>query len=210
LTLMRGARVFWSEQTDPAARRSPAHPSIFSAAMNAFCGISTLPNWRIFLPAFYLSSGLRLRVGDAADLAMRQRIRRRHQRSEKRRRRVGGWTQADRNIPGQRRFAHFNGSSGLTQAGLSLSIRPASDRPASALPGAVHDRRADTIRSASGGMCFTPLGLRFAPPADGLCGSPQESRRGRTLNNLTLRIRTDRVRASPPVAPASIGPVHAL
>jgi hypothetical protein len=36
--------------------------SIFSAAMNA-CGISTLPNWRIFfLPSFCLSSSLRLRV----------------------------------------------------------------------------------------------------------------------------------------------------
>jgi len=39
------------------------HPSIFSAAMNASCGMSTLPNWRIFfLPAFCFSSSLRLRV----------------------------------------------------------------------------------------------------------------------------------------------------
>ena len=139
---MRGARVFWSEQTDPAARRSPAHPSIFSAAMNAFCGISTLPNWRIFLPAFYLSSGLRLRVatppispcGSASGGATNGV-------------KSGGGGLADgpkrtRNIPGQRRFAHFNGSSGLTQAGLSLSIRPASDRPASALPGADAQARA--------------------------------------------------------------------
>ena len=38
------------------------HPSIFSAAMNASCGISTLPNCRIFfLPAFCFSSSLRLR-----------------------------------------------------------------------------------------------------------------------------------------------------
>ncbi len=38
------------------------YPSIFSALMNADCGISTLPNWRIFfLPAFCLSSSLRLR-----------------------------------------------------------------------------------------------------------------------------------------------------
>ena len=37
--------------------------SIFSALMNASCGISTLPNWRIFfLPAFCLSRSLRLRV----------------------------------------------------------------------------------------------------------------------------------------------------
>ncbi len=43
-------------------RGSPRHPSIFNAEMNASCGISTLPNWRIFfLPAFCLSSSLRLR-----------------------------------------------------------------------------------------------------------------------------------------------------
>jgi drug/metabolite transporter (DMT)-like permease len=36
---------------------------IFSALMKASCGISTLPNWRIFfLPAFCFSSSLRLRV----------------------------------------------------------------------------------------------------------------------------------------------------
>ena len=36
---------------------------IFSAAMNASCGISTLPNWRIFfLPRFCASRSLRLRV----------------------------------------------------------------------------------------------------------------------------------------------------
>jgi hypothetical protein len=39
------------------------HTSTFSAAMNASCGMSTLPNWRIFfLPAFCFSSSLRLRV----------------------------------------------------------------------------------------------------------------------------------------------------
>ena len=41
----------------------PLQLSIFKAAMNASCGISTLPNWRIFfLPAFCFSSSLRLRV----------------------------------------------------------------------------------------------------------------------------------------------------
>ena len=40
-----------------------AHTSTFSAAMNASCGMSTLPNWRIFfLPFFCLSRSLRLRV----------------------------------------------------------------------------------------------------------------------------------------------------
>ena len=39
------------------------HSSIFNAEMNASCGMSTFPNWRIFfLPAFCLSSSLRLRV----------------------------------------------------------------------------------------------------------------------------------------------------
>ncbi len=37
--------------------------SIFRALMNASCGMSTRPNWRIFfLPAFCLSRSLRLRV----------------------------------------------------------------------------------------------------------------------------------------------------
>ena len=37
--------------------------SIFSASINASCGISTLPNWRMrFLPAFCFSRSLRLRV----------------------------------------------------------------------------------------------------------------------------------------------------
>ena len=37
--------------------------SIFSAAMNASCGISTFPNWRMrFLPAFCFSRSLRLRL----------------------------------------------------------------------------------------------------------------------------------------------------
>ena len=39
------------------------YASILSAAMNASCGMSTLPNWRIFFfPAFCFSSSLRLRV----------------------------------------------------------------------------------------------------------------------------------------------------
>ena len=39
------------------------YTSTLSAAMNASCGMSTLPNWRMrFLPSFYLSSSLRLRV----------------------------------------------------------------------------------------------------------------------------------------------------
>lgn len=55
----------------PSNRGSPAacttaetsQLSIFKAAMNADCGISTLPNWRIFfLPAFCFSRSLRLRV----------------------------------------------------------------------------------------------------------------------------------------------------
>ncbi len=38
------------------------YPSIFSAARNALCGMSTLPNWRIrFLPSFCFSSSFRLR-----------------------------------------------------------------------------------------------------------------------------------------------------
>ncbi len=46
------------------ARRAEAQPSpIFSASMNAACGMSTLPNWRMrFLPSFCFSSSLRLRV----------------------------------------------------------------------------------------------------------------------------------------------------
>ena len=36
--------------------------SIFNAAMNASCGISTFPNWRIrFFPSFCLSSSFRFR-----------------------------------------------------------------------------------------------------------------------------------------------------
>ena len=43
--------------------RAQRHTSTFSAAMNASCGISTLPNWRMrFLPSFCFSSSLRLRV----------------------------------------------------------------------------------------------------------------------------------------------------
>jgi hypothetical protein len=40
----------------------PQSSLAFNAAMNALCGISTSPNWRMrFLPAFCLSSSLRLR-----------------------------------------------------------------------------------------------------------------------------------------------------
>ena len=45
------------------AARGAQFSSIFRAAMKASCGISTLPNWRIFfLPFFCFSSSLRLRV----------------------------------------------------------------------------------------------------------------------------------------------------
>ncbi len=44
-------------------RGAERHTSTFSAAMNASCGISTLPNWRMrFLPSFCFSRSLRLRV----------------------------------------------------------------------------------------------------------------------------------------------------
>ena len=47
----------------PSSRPGPPQLSIFNAAMKASCGMSTFPNWRIFfLPAFCLSSSLRLRV----------------------------------------------------------------------------------------------------------------------------------------------------
>ena len=47
----------------PWPQAPPPHPSIFNAARNAVCGISTRPNWRIrFLPSFCLSSSLRLRL----------------------------------------------------------------------------------------------------------------------------------------------------
>jgi len=40
-----------------------SHISTFSAAMNASCGISTLPNWRMrFLPSYCFSRSLRLCV----------------------------------------------------------------------------------------------------------------------------------------------------
>ena len=42
---------------------APRQTSTFSAAMNASCGMSTLPNWRIFfLPSFCFSRSFRLRV----------------------------------------------------------------------------------------------------------------------------------------------------
>ena len=53
---------------DAGPRTSPANPdqpqlSTFSAAMKASCGMSTLPNCRIFfLPSFCFSRSLRLRV----------------------------------------------------------------------------------------------------------------------------------------------------
>ena len=44
-------------------RAAPPYTSTFSAAMNASCGISTLPYLRIFfLSLFYLTGSLRLRV----------------------------------------------------------------------------------------------------------------------------------------------------
>ena len=50
----------------PSARNTVGvrgHSSIFSAEMNASCGISTLPNWRIFfLPAFCFSRSFFFRV----------------------------------------------------------------------------------------------------------------------------------------------------
>ena len=61
------ARRFLVDRCSAGARRDGgltlAYESIFSAAMNASCGMSTLPNWRIFfLPAFCFSRSLRLRV----------------------------------------------------------------------------------------------------------------------------------------------------
>ncbi len=58
----RGSRYLHGD-----ARRRRGAPaaqlSIFSAEMNASCGMSTFPNWRIFfLPAFCLSSSFRFRV----------------------------------------------------------------------------------------------------------------------------------------------------
>jgi hypothetical protein len=51
------------QKIEGAGGHFSAHVSIFSAAMKASCGMSTLPNWRIFfLPAFCFSSSLRLRV----------------------------------------------------------------------------------------------------------------------------------------------------
>ena len=52
-----------SEQRPKSCLVNAPQLSIFSAAMNASCGISTFPNWRIFfLPSFCFSSSLRLRV----------------------------------------------------------------------------------------------------------------------------------------------------
>ena len=53
-----------SGQSRLESKSSDARPqtSTFSAAMNASCGISTFPYWRIFfLPSFCLSRSLRLR-----------------------------------------------------------------------------------------------------------------------------------------------------
>ena len=47
----------------PSAAPNDTHTSTFSAAMNASCGMSTFPYWRIFfLPSFCFSRSLRLRV----------------------------------------------------------------------------------------------------------------------------------------------------
>jgi hypothetical protein len=49
--------------THREATHGACQASILSAAMNASCGMSTLPNWRMrFLPSFCLSRSLRLRV----------------------------------------------------------------------------------------------------------------------------------------------------
>jgi hypothetical protein len=54
----RPGKTFWHH----VPRLPRQFSSIFRAAMKASCGMSTLPNWRIFfLPAFCLSSSLRLR-----------------------------------------------------------------------------------------------------------------------------------------------------
>jgi site-specific DNA recombinase len=47
---------------DRASGANPNHASIFRAARNADCGISTFPNWRMrFLPSFCFSNSFRLR-----------------------------------------------------------------------------------------------------------------------------------------------------
>jgi phosphatidylethanolamine-binding protein (PEBP) family uncharacterized protein len=56
------ARALAPTRVDGGRQRA-THTSTFSAAMNASCGMSTLPNWRMrFLPSFCLSKSLRLRV----------------------------------------------------------------------------------------------------------------------------------------------------
>ena len=51
------------EGVDKLGRGSRRHESIFSAFINASCGISTFPNWRIFfLPAFCFSRSFFFRV----------------------------------------------------------------------------------------------------------------------------------------------------
>jgi hypothetical protein len=58
----RDASVTLADRFKPRARRC-LHTSTFSAAINASCGISTLPYCRMrFLPSFCFSSSLRFRV----------------------------------------------------------------------------------------------------------------------------------------------------
>jgi predicted small integral membrane protein len=66
VVIILGTLIFVALPT-AICRQKPANggrqTSTFSAAMNASCGISTLPYWRIFfLPFFCLSRSLRLRV----------------------------------------------------------------------------------------------------------------------------------------------------
>ncbi len=57
------ASISLLEQPYRIKQTVPLHPSIFSAEMNASCGISTFPNWRIFfLPAFCFSKSFFFRV----------------------------------------------------------------------------------------------------------------------------------------------------
>jgi hypothetical protein len=57
----RAQKLVFAAATRDGGKR--LHRSIFNAAIKACCGISTLPNCRIFfLPAFCFSKSLRLRV----------------------------------------------------------------------------------------------------------------------------------------------------
>jgi len=67
LRMIGGGPATWMPATSagmtPERFGKVPYSSIFSAAINASCGISTRPNWRIFfLPSFCFSRSLRLRV----------------------------------------------------------------------------------------------------------------------------------------------------